>query len=659
MLHFQDDPSLRNLIILKPNWVVDAVYSVLKNPNIRARGGQFSRSELTAVWQQYSHIEQGQLLCLMLKNNFEICYPTRLNSEPDQFIAPQLLPNIQPDYAWDTDDCLQFRFQYAFMPEGIITRLIVRLHHLILDNQVWQTGVVLSDQGCQAQVIEDEHNTDGLRVIDIQVNGPTQAKKYVLRKILDEIVAIQTRWFPQVKVDQMVPCICTACVEADVPHFYKFSVLQHFRNKGRTTIYCESAEQVSIQQLLEGLSEQHITPQKTQLNISRYQERSIQKKIAELAQFYKIVVVSGPRQSGKTTLVKKLFKHYEYINLEDIDERTMAEEDPRNFLASYPDKVIIDEVQRVPALLSYLQGHVDANPRNAQYILTGSSQIGLKDGVSQSLSGRSTILALLPFSSIELPKASQQQSLEYRLYAGSYPGIHCNHMPITDFYLDYIQTYLERDVSKLSNIQKLGTFQSFLKICAGHCGQIINYSSLAKDAGISPNTVKEWLNILELSYIIFRLQPYHKNYTKRLIKSPKLYFYDTGVACALLGIENEQDLATHNLKGGLFESWVISEYKKYYFNKHRDAPLYYWRDQAGHEIDLVIEQQKLHAFEIKSGTTPQQNFFKNLDYLRTLAGDDLLNQYVIYGGSQTRKHRQTQLLSWRDIHSVQPLPTSA
>ena len=261
ILHFQDDPSLRNLIILKPKWVVDAVYSVLKNPDIQARGGQFNRAELEAIWQSnYDHIEQGNLLNLMLKNNFDICYPTPLDS--GHFIAPQLLPNVQPEYVWDTEDCLQFRFQYTFMPEGIITRLIVRLHDVIVENQVWQKGVVFQDRDCFAQVIEDKNNPDGLRVIDIQVTGPTHDKKYLLQKVRDEIEAIHTRWFTQVQVEQMVPCNCAVCARTKAPHFYKFRVLQRFREKGRSTIDCESAEQASVQQLLEGVRvDQPITKQ--------------------------------------------------------------------------------------------------------------------------------------------------------------------------------------------------------------------------------------------------------------------------------------------------------------------------------------------------------------------------------------------------------------
>jgi predicted AAA+ superfamily ATPase len=260
--------------------------------------------------------------------------------------------------------------------------------------------------------------------------------------------------------------------------------------------------------------------------------------------------------------------------------RSFAKNDPRNFLLKYQGKVIIDEVQNVPELFSYIQGIVDQNKRPAEYILTGSSQIELLEKVTQSLAGRAAIFQLLPLSKNEIDEAlngKKGHSLEESIFLGSYPRIHFDKTPATDWYSDYCRNYLERDIRKLINIKDLETFQLFLKMCAARCGQIINYSSFANDCGISPGTAKQWMNLLEASYIIFRFHPYFKNYSKRLIKAPKLYFFDTGVAASLLGLQSSDELYTHPSRGGLFESWVITEIQKNYFNQHRPAPIYFWR----------------------------------------------------------------------------------
>ena len=384
-----------------------------------------------------------------------------------------------------------------------------------------------------------------------------------------------------------------------------------------------------------------------------YQPRNMQSRLIELADHYPVLVVCGPRQSGKSTLVKQVFNAYRYVSLEDIDERTFATEDPRGFLEHYADRVIIDEVQQVPTLFSYLQSRVDVSERKAHYILTGSAQLDLMAGVTQSLAGRAALFTLLPLSYTELPYSCKHYSLERMLYSGGYPRIHFERMPVTDWYQDYIASYLERDVRQLVNIKQLGTFQLFVKMCAARCGQIVNHVSLAEDCGISPNTAKAWLNVLEASYVIFRLSPYYRNYSKRLIKSPKLYFYDTGVACALLGIRAADDLVAHSLRGGLFESWVISECYKRYFNAHQKAALYFWRDSKGREIDVVIDQhQGFHALELKSGKTINTHFFKNLDYLRTLAGDDMMDQLLVYGGRQSQQRSQGTIVSWSDLQQI-------
>ncbi len=381
----------------------------------------------------------------------------------------------------------------------------------------------------------------------------------------------------------------------------------------------------------------------------KYFPRHMEATLARLKASYPVLAISGPRQSGKSTLAKKQFPDHHYVSLEDMDERAMAEEDPRGFLQRFQSGVIIDEVQRVPQLFSYIQGIVDQNERAAQFVLTGSAQWEMLQGISQSLAGRASILKLLPLCLDEIPQRGKRlPSLEEALLHGSYPSIHFGRRPMVDWYLDYCKNYLERDARQVTAIKDLGTFQLFLKMCAARCGQAINYTSFANDCGISPNTAKEWLNILEASFIIFKLHPYYKNYSKRLIKSPKLYFYDTGVACSLLGMTSAEALVTHSVRGGLFESWVISEIQKRCANAHRPAPLYYWRNSQGVEIDLIVEEvEALTALEIKSGKTVNKSFFKNLDQFAQYAGPDIRHRYLVYGGDREHVRNGVQVLPWR------------
>ena len=386
-----------------------------------------------------------------------------------------------------------------------------------------------------------------------------------------------------------------------------------------------------------------------------YFPRTMQDKLLELAKSYPVLVISGPRQSGKSTLVKNLFLNHLYVNLEELDERMMAEEDPRGFLERFKKPVIIDEIQRVPHLFSYIQSLVDQKKQKAQFVLTGSSQLDLLEGVSQSLAGRASILHLLPLSFQEISHHKDSHAtLEEMLFSGSYPNIHFDNQPIVDWYQDYVHNYLERDVRQILAVKNLGTFQLFLKMCAARCGQIINYSSLASDCGISPNTAKEWINILEASFIVFKLNPYYRNYSRRLIKSPKLYFFDTGLACSLLSITSPEALFTHSVRGGLFESWVISEFKKRFANAHRAAPLYYWRNNHKVEIDLIIEKmEQFTALEIKSSQTLNRSFLKNLVQFQQVATNDLDGRYLIYGGSQgPQKKDDIQILTWKQLDSV-------
>lgn len=383
----------------------------------------------------------------------------------------------------------------------------------------------------------------------------------------------------------------------------------------------------------------------------KYHHRQMEKKLKSLARSYCVLVICGPRQSGKSTLVQHVFGSHTYTSLEDPDEKAFALEDPRGFLGQFQKKVIIDEVQNAPNLFSYIQGIVDKKKKKAQFILTGSSHLDLIAGVSQSLAGRAALFELLPLSQFEL--SQKKQSIEQMLFKGGYPSIHFNKQPTVDWYKDYCKNYIEKDLRRLLNIRHLGTFELFLKMCASRCGQIINLSSLANDCGVSVNTVKEWMNILEASFIIYRLRPYYKNYSKRLIKSPKLYFYDTGVVCSLLGIRSHQQLLTHIHRGGIFESWIISEFKKYFYNQHKEAPLFYWRHHKGMEIDLIIDHARtLKAVEIKSGKTMHLSFLKNLEEFHHLAKESHLKKYLIYAGDQIQNRKQAKVLPWSCLDKV-------
>ncbi len=362
--------------------------------------------------------------------------------------------------------------------------------------------------------------------------------------------------------------------------------------------------------------------------------REITAVIQRLAKLYPIVGITGPRQSGKTTIAKFLFPNLPYVSLENLDIRLQAEEDPRGFLKSYQNGAIFDEVQHVPLLLSYLQGIVDENSQKGRYIITGSQNFALNSQISQSLSGRIGMITLLPLSLFEIhDKANYSRAI----FKGGYPGLHQLQMHPLDFYPSYIQTYIERDVRQFKNIEDLGRFQTFLKLCAGRVGQLINFSSLAQDAGISHSTASKWLSILEASYVVFTLQPYHQNFNKRLTKMSKLYFYDTGLACMLLGLEKEQQVETHYLKGALFENLMILELFKGRINQGLPPHLYFWRDHTGHEVDLLGEWGgHIYAMEIKCSETFQKSFITNLKYFIQICRDkakEEVSGYLIYAGS--------------------------
>ncbi|MEM7589138.1 MAG: ATP-binding protein [Myxococcota bacterium] len=374
--------------------------------------------------------------------------------------------------------------------------------------------------------------------------------------------------------------------------------------------------------------------------------------LKRLATLYPIVGITGPRQSGKTTLAKLLFSDLPYVSLENLDTRLQAQQDPRGVLSMYHKGALFDEVQHAPGLLSYLQESVDKNPQKGRYVITGSQNFALSSGISQSLSGRVGMVTLLPLSLFEIHPSVDVFAA---IFQGGYPALHQLQMHPLDFYPSYIQTYLERDVRQLQNIENLGRFQTFLKLCAGRIGQLVNFSSLAQDAGISHTTARQWLTILEASYVVFTLQPYHQNFNKRLMKMPKLYFYDVGLACTLLGLEKEMQVETHYLKGALFENLMVLEILKGRINQGLPPHLYFWRDRSGHEVDVIGEWGGcIHAIEMKCGATFQESYTKNLKYFMKLCKQTTkksISSYLIYTGSQEGLHSDIALIPMDKVHA--------
>ncbi len=379
--------------------------------------------------------------------------------------------------------------------------------------------------------------------------------------------------------------------------------------------------------------------------------RDIQQNIKQVAKQFPAIAITGPRQSGKTTLVKTLFPKHKYVSLEDLDIRQFASVDPRSFLDTYNAPVIFDEIQRVPSLFSYLQTKIDETGKPGSYILTGSQNFLLMESISQSLAGRIAVKTLLPLSLREISSNSlSHTSIGKIILRGSYPAVIEKKLNIGEWYSSYIQTYLERDIRQIISIQNLLSFQTFLKLCAGRSGQILNITSLANDAGITVNTVKSWLSLLHSSYIITFLQPHTQNFNKRLIKSPKLYFIDTGLACYLLNISSAEVFSAHPLMGALFENWVISEVLKETKNFPLHQSLYYWRDKTGLEIDLLIEKNnQITPVEIKAGKTVNPDFFENLKSYRDLAKDLVERPALIYGGDENQVRQDAEVISWSKI----------
>jgi len=383
-------------------------------------------------------------------------------------------------------------------------------------------------------------------------------------------------------------------------------------------------------------------------------KRILQDKLYALASKFPVVAVLGPRQSGKTTLVRSTFPEKDYQNLEDPETRLFAHSDPRAFLEHHPGGLIIDEAQREPDLFSYLQLMVDEHPIPGQFILTGSQHFLLHEKLSQTLAGRVAILTLLPFSLEELINVVpiEKDYLHY-LFMGFYPPIYDKGITPQEWLPNYIQTYVERDVRMLKNITDLNAFTRFLKLCAGRTGQLINYSALATEAGISSNTARSWLSVLEASFIIFFLQPHYKNFNKRLVKMPKLYFYDTGLVVHLLGVQEEQQLEYHYMKGALFENFIISEIAKYEFHRGKRPEIFFWRDKSGREIDCIVDRAgNLFALEIKVSKSINQEFFKNIRYWSNLPGNKPAGMYVIYAGSQIQAWSDIRIVPWWETHTI-------
>lgn len=389
-------------------------------------------------------------------------------------------------------------------------------------------------------------------------------------------------------------------------------------------------------------------------------DRTIEDVILNLAKKYPVITITGPRQSGKTTLVKKLFPDKEYINLENPDLREFAISDSRAFLNKLEDGAILDEIQRTPNLISYLQEIVDTRQVKGQFILTGSNQFSLLNNITQSLAGRTVLLKLLPFSIQEIESIVKNFDADDFLYYGFYPGIYKERLNPTIAYRSYYETYIERDLRQLIQIKDLDLFQRFVRLCAGRIGQLFNASNLSNDVGVSVPTIKSWLSILQASYVVMSLQPFYENINKRLTKSPKLYFYDVGLATYLLGIENPKQVSRDPLRGSLFENMVLMELVKARNNIALDHNLYFYRDSHQNEVDIVFKSgSSLVPIEVKSAQTFNPNFLKGLNYLTKLFPDRVKTGYVVYDGQIEQKIGQFEILNFRKIDHITSIQNSS
>lgn len=382
--------------------------------------------------------------------------------------------------------------------------------------------------------------------------------------------------------------------------------------------------------------------------------RKLSETVLKFAGKYPVISVTGPRQSGKTTLVKSLFPKHKYISLENPETRSISLSDPKSLFEPKDQLMILDEIQYVPELLSYIQVISDETKIHGQFILTGSQSLILSEKISQTLAGRTAILKLLPFSLSEISKLKQVKdfSFEDYIFKGFYPRTYDEDISPEEFYPFYLETYVQRDVRVIQNVRDLNTFTNFVRLCAGRTGQLLDYSSLAKDIGVSVHTIKGWISILEAGFIVFQLYPYYKNFGKRMIKAPKLYFTDPGLAAFLLGIKNAEQVKTHYLKGSLFENLVVLELLKQRFNHGLPQDLWFFRDSNRNEVDVVAENEQLQWIEIKSTRTFSPDFLSAFRFLDKNPDTQIGNKTIIYGGDESFTHKEVKIQSWRDLGTI-------
>jgi len=383
--------------------------------------------------------------------------------------------------------------------------------------------------------------------------------------------------------------------------------------------------------------------------------RNLAQLVTAAARRWPVITITGPRQSGKTTLCRMVFPEHDYVSLESPDVRESAREDPRGFLRGLGDRAILDEVQRAPDLLSYIQVAVDENRRMGQYVLTGSTRFALMDTISQSLTGRTAVFHLLPCSLDELQRFPEPpEDLDQAVFLGGFPALFDRGAPPSEWFGAYLATYVERDIRQVLRVGDLAAFQVFVRMCAGRSGQLVNFSDLGRDVGVSYQTVKSWLSVLETGFLTYRLRPWTRNLAKREVRTPKLYFYDSGLVCALLGIRSPEQLRFHPLRGGIFEGWVVSEIRKSLFHRGIDMPLYFYGEHRKTEVDLILEREnRISAVEIKAGQTVNPDFFRGLDLLEEKLGPRYegydFERYIVYGGDRRHRRQNTRILPWSDV----------
>jgi len=381
-------------------------------------------------------------------------------------------------------------------------------------------------------------------------------------------------------------------------------------------------------------------------------DREIEKTVEKIKGTFPSITITGPRQSGKTTLAKKLFPDLHYFSFENPDIRRIVKEDPRSFLNQIKNGAILDEIQNAPELLSYLQELIDQNNEKPTFIITGSNQFSLISDITQTLAGRTAMLKLLPLSLNELEKYNTHNDLDEVLFRGFYPAIHSKGFDAYITYRSYYETYIERDLRRIINLKDIDKFQRFIRLCAGRIGELLNMSNLANETGVSVTTINNWISVLQASYIIFLLQPFYENINKRLVKTPKLYFYDTGLASYLLGIENSHLMNREPRRAALFENLIVSECLKTRYNEGKDSNLFFFRDKTGNEVDLIIRHgSSLKLVEIKSSMTFHSDFLRSLKYVSNLFPNKEINQYLIYSGNIEQEIHQAQVINYNNLRS--------